>query len=56
MNKINIPFKGMTNVPDDSYSQDGDMEVLLNADIKNGEVVTELVDNRVPDGVQNGES
>lgn len=39
MNKINIPFKGMTNVPDDSYSQDGSMSVLLNMRHKGGELV-----------------
>lgn len=39
MNKINIPFKGMTNVPDDSFSQDGSMSVLLNMRHKGGELV-----------------
>ena len=39
MNKINIPFRGMTNVPDDSYSQDGSMSVLLNMRHKGGELV-----------------
>lgn len=39
MNKINIPFRGMTNVPDDSFSQDGSMSVLLNMRHKGGELV-----------------
>lgn len=39
MNKINIPFKGMSNVQDDSYSQDGIMSVLLNMRHKGGELV-----------------
>lgn len=39
MNKINIPFKGMSNVPDDSFSQDGSMSVLLNMRHKGGELV-----------------
>ena len=39
MNKINIPFKGITNVPDDSFSQDGSMSVLLNMRHKGGELV-----------------
>ncbi len=39
MNKINIPFRGITNVPDDSYSQDGSMSVLLNMRHKGGELV-----------------
>ena len=39
MNKVNIPFGGMTNVPDDSFSKDGDMSVLLNMRHKGGELV-----------------
>ena len=39
MNKINIPFRGMTNVPDDSFSQDGSMSVLLDMRHKGGELV-----------------
>lgn len=39
MNKINIPFRGMTNVPDDNFSQDGYMAVLLNMRHKGGELV-----------------
>lgn len=39
MNKINIPFRGMTNVPDDSFSQDGSMSVLLNMRHRGGELV-----------------
>jgi hypothetical protein len=39
MNKVNIAFRGMTNVPDDSFSKDGDMSVLLNMRHKGGELV-----------------
>lgn len=37
--KINIPLRGMTNVPDDNYSKDGDMYFLLNMRHKGGELV-----------------
>ena len=39
MRKINVPFRGMTNVPDDNFSQDGDMAVLMNMRHKGGELV-----------------
>lgn len=39
MEKINVSFKGMTNIPDDSFSGDGDMAVVLNMRHKGGELV-----------------
>lgn len=37
--KINIPFRGISNVPDDSYSKDGEMAVVMNMRHKGGELV-----------------
>lgn len=48
MNKVNIQFGGMTMVPDDSVSRDGSMAVLLNAEMKNGEVVPRTDPVKVP--------
>lgn len=39
MEKMNISFGGMTNIPDDSFSGDGDMAVVLNMRHKGGELV-----------------
>lgn len=39
MQRINIPLGGMSNVPDDNYSQDGDMQVLVNMRSEAGELV-----------------
>ena len=39
MNKVNISFKGITNVPDDGFANEGDMSVLLNMRHKGGELV-----------------
>lgn len=38
MQKFNIPFGGITNVPDDNFSQDGDMQLLLNMRNEGGEL------------------
>lgn len=43
MEKKIIQFKGMSNVPDDQVSQDGQMAVLMNARIKNGEIVQRMM-------------
>lgn len=39
MEKINVTFKGMSNVPDEQVAQDGQMAMMMNASIKNGEMV-----------------
>ena len=39
MNKVNISFKGITNVPGDGFANEGDMSVLLNMRHKGGELV-----------------
>ena len=39
MEKINVSFKGMTNIPDDSFSGDGETAVVLNMRHKGGELV-----------------
>lgn len=38
MQKFNIPLGGMTNTPDDNFSQDGDMQLLLNMRNEGGEL------------------
>jgi len=38
MQKFNIPLGGITNVPDDNFSQDGDMQLLLNMRNEGGEL------------------
>lgn len=38
MQKFNIPLGGMTNTPDDNFSQDGDMQMLLNMRNEGGEL------------------
>lgn len=49
MKKVNIQFGGMTNVPDDSFAKDGDMNILMNlrhvgGELRPREVVTEEVE------------
>lgn len=39
MERVNVTFKGMTNTPDDGFNSAGEMALLMNADIKNGEIV-----------------
>lgn len=38
MQRMNIPLGGISNVPDDNYSQDGDMLVLVNMRSEGGEL------------------
>lgn len=38
MQKFNIPLGGITNTPDDNFSQDGDMQLLLNMRNEGGEL------------------
>ena len=40
MNKVNIQFGGMANIPDESVSQSGEMAVLMNMRHKGGELVS----------------
>lgn len=47
MEKKIIQFKGMSNAPDDQVAQDGQMAVLLNARIKNGEIVPTREDLKI---------
>lgn len=42
MNKVNIQFGGMANIPDESVAQDGQMAVLMNMRHKGGELVNSL--------------
>lgn len=39
MNRFNVTFKGMSNVPDDGFGEAGDMALLLNMRHKGGELV-----------------
>lgn len=39
MEKINVTFKGMANIPDEQVAQDGQMAMMMNVSIKNGEMV-----------------
>lgn len=47
MQKFNVPLGGITNVPDDNFSQDGDMQLLLNMRNEGGELTVMRQPNSV---------